>query len=74
MPITPGSELRDSVGWIREMLPFFHASCDKDPNCVDQVCACICTCIYNILVPLRVLYLFHYLFIFILLKGLERVG
>lgn len=33
MPLTAASEQRDSPFWVREMLPFFNASCSADSNC-----------------------------------------
>eukprot|EP01041_Mallomonas_annulata_P001932 gene1932-3748_t len=33
LTITPASELRDNIEWIREMLPYFNASCAMDPVC-----------------------------------------
>lgn len=33
MPLTAASEQRDSPEWVREMLPFFNASCATDIKC-----------------------------------------
>lgn len=35
MPITPASELRDTSGWLREMLPDLEASCKADTGTCD---------------------------------------
>jgi hypothetical protein len=32
MPLTPISELRDSPGWVREMLPIFNDTCASNPS------------------------------------------
>lgn len=32
IPYTPAAELRDEPSWVKEMLPFFEASCAKDPG------------------------------------------
>ena len=36
LPVTVISELRDTVGWVEEMLPLFSKSCDIDENCQKQ--------------------------------------
>jgi len=36
LPITVVSELRDTIGWVEEMLPLFSQSCDSDENCPKQ--------------------------------------
>jgi hypothetical protein len=33
MPLTPAAEQRDTVDWVREMLPVFNASCLIDTHC-----------------------------------------
>ena len=32
MPVTPSAEYRDSVSWVKEMLPDFNKSCAVDPG------------------------------------------
>ncbi len=34
--MTAAAELRDDVGWVSEMLPYFEESCFPDPVCTRE--------------------------------------
>lgn len=36
MPVTGATELRDSPGWVEEMLPYFNSSCVENPGCAKD--------------------------------------
>eukprot|EP01038_Epipyxis_sp_PR26KG_P009986 gene9986-13436_t len=49
LPLTVASEQRDSVGWVKEMLPIFDESCKGSPGCeADGWSILVYTCMATI--------------------------
>lgn len=41
MPVTPSAEYRDTVSWVKEMLPDFNNSCAVDPGGCSLMLDCV---------------------------------
>lgn len=42
MPLTPAAELRDDPSWVKEMLPYYQASCLNDPSKLSSLPLLLC--------------------------------